>query len=278
MDDKNNVLADFLKNVDELQINALSVSKELLDDGTPQAVVVLEKKRAMPERMESPARAHRFYDVPGFVAYIFANKTGNTLVLADVKNTVISAVLDDKASKGFETVQMRPAYYPEFEMLAGILGQKMGAARFAEQMVLNRGVLGEDAKESRQLAILWQQLTVSSKIEAAVGSGKTAVNGVMCTTKVSSGSGHDVVELPDNITVRTPIFVNRPVCEFQLVVTVLANSQGDVLIQADAPEIEVLKYKEIREMAAEVEKALSGDGDVQVTVGSGRYENWHYNK
>lgn len=278
MDEKNekNVLKDFLSNIEELHVNALSVAKELTADGTPKITVNLEKKRAMPERMESPPRSHQFYDVPSFVAFVRANKTPGTLVMANIKATKIEAVLDDRAEKGFEVVTLRPALHPSFEMLEAILNEKMPAMDFAEAMMRNREILGETLVEGKQLALLWQQLTVSSKIEAAVGCAKTSVNGVMCTTTVKGGVGQNVVELPDDIAVNVPLFINRPVRSFSLIITVLAGQHGNVLISADAPEIEVLKYQEIQAMAEEVKKALAGE--VQVAVGTLATGSWSYNK
>lgn len=230
----------------------------------------------MPERMESPPRCHVFYDVAGFTDFLKANKTEKTLVLADVKSECISAVLDDKANEGFTKISLNPAKFPAFEMLEKMLGNQMPVRRFAELLMRNRAILGEDEAEGKQLAMLMQQLTIATQIKACTGHGRKAVNGVMCTTDVRSGAGEELIELPDTIVARVPLYVNRPEVKFGIDLTVLADQSGRVEIVADAPEVEILKYQELQKIITEVGEALGED--VQVSVGKLQTGAWEYNK
>ena len=266
----------FLSEVQMLGSNAITVSKELLPDGKEGVTLDLRRSKVMPERMESPPRAHVFYDVESFVLFVKKNKTKNTLVAADVIAGVIEAVLDDKAEKGFEDVCLRPALFPAFELLSGMIGRQLDITEFAKQVMRNRSVLGDEPDQGRQYALLMQQVTVASSIKACVGSGRKSVNGVMCTTEVKGGSGEDLVELPDALIVNVPLYVNRPSLRFLIDITVMASSRGEVAVRTDAPELKVLQYQEIKEMADEVGHAIKDE--VTVVVGHLDTGSWSYNK
>jgi hypothetical protein len=259
-----------------LTSNALTVSREVLEDGKEKVTVDLRRSKVMPERMESPARAHVFYDVGGFTNYVKENVEGSPLVLADVKAGCITAVLDDEAKKGFETITLHPAKFPAFEMLEEMLGAQLPARRFAELLMRNRAILGADEAEGRQLALMMQQLTVASKITACTGTGRKAVNGVMCVTEVKSGAGEDLIELPDSIVARVPLYVNRPEVTFGIDLTVVATRHGEVEIAADAPEVEILKYQELQKMVEEVAEGIETVG--LVSVGRVVTRDWQYNR
>ncbi len=275
MDDQNTIKA-FMSNIEIGKNHAIAVIKEVLEDGTTNSTVNLSRTKVTPERMESPKRGHIFFTVPGFVSYLKQNETDDTLILADVSDCRICAVLDDKAKDGFEMIYLKPERHPEFILLSQMLDQRMPLPQFAELARRNRRRLGETEDDGREFTITMQQITISSKVTACVGTGKSSTNGVMCTTEVKSGTPRtDIVELPDTVQATVPLYIQRPERTFTIDLTVMAN-QTEALITADAPELEVLKHQEMTFILDEVSEALAGG--IITSVGRISHNPWDYNK
>ena len=275
MSENQNVIKDFLKNVEELGSNALTVSKKMLEGGKENVTLELVRKRIMPERMESPARAHIFYDAVGFSKYVEREKQTDTVIFADVENSVIYAVLNDRAEKGFEKVSLAPPYHPEFKLLKEtLLDSSMDIMRFARNLMRNRNVLAGEPEKAKQLAMMMQQITVSSKITACFGVGAKSVNGIMCTTEAKAGVAEEQIELPDSVAVEVPIYINTDPVQFDIDLTITANKAGQVDIATDNPEMNVRKYEVFQGILEKVREV----GDVIVTLGVPITSEWIYNK
>ena len=270
-----NGIKSFLNEVEQLSCNALTVSKKLLAEGKEEVTVNLERRKVMPERMESPGRAHEFYDVPGFTRYVKANAGKHAIVLADTVGGTIAAVFNESETHGLEKVRLCPAPFPAFKMLMGMIGVKERIEMFAEQAMRNRAVLGETDGEGKEFAMLMQQITISSRITARKGTGRKSVNGIMCTTEVTGGpEGHVDIDLPDSIKATVPLYVNRPAVTFSIDLTILASHDEAIMCTA-APELEVLKYQEFENMLSEIKAEL--DADIQTSVGRMNYQQWARN-
>ena len=206
--------------VAENEVSAVSLARQLLGEGKEKVIVELKREKTMPQRMESPARAHVFHDVAGFTTFVKANKSQHTIIFADVDDVVIFAVLDDRAQKGFEAVELRPPYHPEFTLLNdSLLNQSLPIELFAQGVMRNRKVIRDtDACDGKSLALSMQQLTVATAIVQAIGDGKTSVNGVMTTTTVKTGApeAKEHLDLPDSISVELPIYLNTDKVKFDL--------------------------------------------------------------
>ena len=274
MDDS---IKSFMEEVRDGESNVLNVV-EKLSDGTisKNRELSLSRRLVMPDRMESPPRQHEFYSVTGFVEYLKKVKTAGSLVMGDVTNGNIVAILDESEKRGIEILTLKPQPHPEYELLYTMLNRRMEISKFAELAMRNRRALGKDEDDGRDFAMLMQQITISSKVTACIGSGKKAVNGLMCTTEVVSGtSGTALVEIPDTVKASVPLYVERPVREFTLDLTVVAD-QESALITADATELKVLAYHEIQMMVGEVKERLNGE--IQTCVGRVSHGKWVYNK
>jgi len=275
MDENRNDVKDFLQNVSEMGSNALSVSRKMLEGGKEQVTLEMLRTKQMPERWESPARAHTFNEVEGFVDYVATNKTKNTIIFADVANTVIFAVLDDKAEHGFEQVRFEALYHPEFILLnSTLLDDKMDIMTFARNLMRNRNVLAGEPEKAKQLALMMRQITVSSKITAYSGVGARSVNGIMCTTDAKAGIAEDQIDLPDSIAVKVPIYINSDPVKFDIDLTITADRSGKVEITTDNPELEMRKYEVFQLI---LDRVRDFDG-VLVTLGKPMTKEWAYNK
>jgi hypothetical protein len=251
-----NSIKNFLEEVGNMQHNALSVSQQVLADGGKEVTLNLSRKSIMPERMESPARAHIFHDADGFIAYLQANKpaivdgvpSGVMLVLADVSAKKVVAVLNDKAGKGFEQIILAPPYHPEYTLLSTtLLNKQLGITEFAETVLRNRSVTHaakiNDAKAARDIALLFSQITVSKKVTACTGTGNKSTNGVMVETSISAGTNTTTpVELPDSIKFQVPIYLNTEEVVFSVDLTIKLCGD-EVYIVTDAPEVELKKFE-----------------------------------
>lgn len=188
-------LSSFLSKVDGMCVNAMTVSKKVLDDGKEEITLNLANKKVMPDRMESPARAHVFHDANGFASYLKSNKSENLLVLIDTKNKRVAAVLDDKAKQGYEVVQFSPPYHPKFTLFEENLLGAFDVKEFAKGVMMCRdliaGVDGDEKYAGKQLALLMKQITVSNKITAENGTGVECVNGVVIETNVRAGKSEE---------------------------------------------------------------------------------------
>ena len=275
MDGNRNDVKDFLENVSEMGSNALSVSKKMLEDGKEQVTLDMRRTKIMPERMESQARFHVFHEVEGFVDYVAANKTKNTIIFADVINTMIFAVLDDAAKCGFEQVRFEALHHPEFILLnKTLLDSTMDIMTFARNLMRNRNVLAGDPEKAKQLALMMRQITVSSKITACSGVGAKSVNGIMCTTEAKAGIAEDQIDLPDSIAVKVPIYIDSDPVKFDIDLTITATRTGQVEITTDNPELEMRKYEVFQLI---LERVRNFDG-VLVTLGKPMTKEWAYNK
>jgi hypothetical protein len=275
MDGNRNDVKDFLENVGEMGSNALSVSKKMLEDGKEQVTLDMRRTKIMPERMESPARSHVFNEVDGFLEYLDENRTKNMLIFADVPNTVIYAVLDDKAEHGFEQVRFEALKHPEFTLLAKtLLDGEMDIMTFARNLMRNRNILAGDPEKAKQLALMMRQITVSSKITACSGVGAKSVTGIMCTTEAKAGVAEDQIDLPDSIAVKVPIYIDTAPVQFDIDLTMTAKRTGEVVVTTDNPELELRKY-EVFQLIMEQVAAING---VIVTRGKPMTKEWVYNK
>jgi len=251
---ENESIKKFIEEVGEGQANVLKVAEKLLSDGAKEVTCQLERRKQMPERMESRARAHVFHEAAGFIAYLKDNKTANCVVLADVASVRVAAVLNDNAENGYEVIVLEPKRHPEFALLEyTLLDQEMDAKRFAKMVLRNRGVIAGDAKDAKQLALLMSQVTVSDQISLAMGEGKKAVNGIMC---------------------RTPIYLETSVQQFAADITVVGNTREGVLVQVDAPQLALCKYRVFERIVKPI-REMEG---VLVSYGCPHFENWMYNR
>lgn len=274
MDERNEV-KDFLRNVDEFGCNALTVSKKVLENGKENVTLEMARRRIMPERMESPARKHIFHDADGFIKYIETVKTKNTIVFADVEQATIYMVIDDKAEKGFEIVLLMPPYHPEFTLLEETLidQEDMNIFEFAKNIMRNRAAFLGSKEESKQLAMLMRQITVSSSIKVCSGVGPKSVNGIMCTTEAKAGTDETEIDLPDKITTNVPIYINTDSVFFDIDITITADRSGEVRVTTDCPELGVRKFEVFQKI---LNKIAETDG--LVVLGRPQTDSWRYNK
>jgi len=274
MEQEKNVLDRFVKAVGENENNAINVAKKVLENGKEDVTINLQQTKVMPERIESPARAHIFHDAEGFIKYLKDNRTQTTLVLADIDNVRVCAVLDDKAKTGFETINLCPPLHPKFALLEEtLLNKKMPITEFARAVMRNRAIIKDTALMSaKDLAMAMQQITVASETTQSIGTGKIAVNGVVCKTKISAGTAEEKIELPDSFGVEVPIYLNTKDKQFGVDITV-STIRGEIVVDVDCPELKVKKFEVFEEILDPIKQLKN----VCVSYGKLQTVNWKYN-
>lgn len=269
-------ISEILSQVARGQCNAITIARDMEGPGKASVAVNMKQERVMPERMESPARAHTFHTAEGFIEYVKAEKTERTLVLADITRACVNAILNDRAKHGFEGVSLEPALDPRFALLTKTLlhGNPTPIAEFALAVMRNRNVMAGHPAKAQQLAILMQQITVSSEITACSADLGIGLNGVLCKTSVKAGEGKTQVNIPSSIAVKLPIYLNTPEVEFDLDITLSATRNGEVIVSIDAPELELRKYEVFETILAKIR----GVDGIAVAYGWCGVSGWQYNK
>jgi len=273
---QNDSMSKFLRDTPEARESTIAFARKILDDGKKEAVSIsLDRKPVTPERLESPPRRHICHDADTFAGYISANKTDNTVVLADVAERSIEAVLDDKAAQGFEVIrlqaQLHPLFVPWNEFLCSAAAEKRTLTDIVDFLLANRRSVIEP--EGKALALILSQVKVSKHMEMQTGKGAKCLNGLMISTEITGQDNAEFVQVPEILTVQVPLFVGRRPVKFD-VDLLLSAPKEDVLVQVSSPDLVEVMHKEFMEMLESLKFILSET----CVVGLGRvcYGDWRY--
>lgn len=227
-------------------LTGLKLGEKTVLDITPGNVAFKLVKEPKPLAI-SPPRQHRFQAADGFVAYLKKYGGENTVVLCDALTGVCRAVLDEKAATGYEVVTFTPQLHPTFAAWHQIIGVKRNVMELATFVQAQRRSL----TNGTELAAALRQIKASTKIELQQGQGNGATNGIMITTKVQGKEGNKDIDLPESITITTPMFVDSvraSVLDLDLTIEGYGDGKG-VAATVTAPGLDVLRFEELKEYA-----------------------------
>lgn len=228
--------------------------EEVLTDATPKAVTVFEvirdveelgggKKLAVshsvepPECTVAPRASHEFHDIDGLRSYVVAYGKGTTVILGDISSYEAKVSLDEHdGDGGFSVLMYKPVFHPLFKTWLDIVGKDFPILDFAKFVMTNR----RSVKDGRNMALLFQQIRMSKKIEIAVWKGKKAINGVMVTTEINGGKTEVFEELPETLTIIAPVFLKSGVSEIELDLLIFER-QEQVFVNVSAGNIDSIK-------------------------------------
>jgi len=276
-------LCELTRTAHEGEETVFEVAREILgenDDGSSQTLSAVSvsrrklqpEKPLAPDRMESPRRAHQFHSVEGLAAYLVKYGTPeNVVVLADVNEGTMDAVLDEEAESGFEVVQFVPTIHPLFAPWMEILGKRVTVKDFAAFIMENRRVITEP--DGKDVAMTFRQVHAAVHTEIAQGIGNGSVNGMMVTSKIQGKDKTEAVDLPDTITIYVPIYVSTPPVFIEIDLIVMADGQNGVTVTASASTVIDAKVQAFTGMVKQIEQAVKG-----ATVGFGtvNHNAWTY--
>lgn len=247
-----------------------------LGGGAGDRRVTLELKKVAkdePEKARSPGRAHVFYEPASFAAYLAKNLTSDTVVWADPVAETFHAVLDDKASRGFETITMEPQTHPLWAPWKSLLDRRtVKIEDFARHLSENRRTIA--MPEGRTLSYIFGQVKAAVSVEVHRGRGKDAVNGIVVRSKIEGATPGkpDLVEIPEEIVLHVALYVQSPQREIGLDLLVDATPDGCVTVTVTAGTLAEARVAAFEEMVEAVEKGIGG----RAVVGYGHpsTEDW----
>lgn len=200
-----------------------------------------------PERSESRKRAHEFYAVSGFLAYLAKFGSTGTVVFADTAKRCVQAVLNENSKQGKEVVALRPQVHPRWQPWRDLIGQRLAMESFLGHVRQNRKAVVEP--DGRQLIFQLSQITCATEVSLRVGSasgGNQAVNGLVITTKIQGKGQSDPVALPESIAVQTPVWVDEDEQRIEMDLVLGAKKDGTEvwcqLASADIREAEIVAF------------------------------------
>lgn len=270
------VLAEFIRRVPKGEENAIDISEHALDDGGTAKVVALQNRVLQPEPpvepelARSPRRAHVLHDAEGLVAYLEKYKTENTVILADAVAEVVTAVIDEKAATGFEVITFKPQKHPLFTPWLAMLGVWMPLRKAIDFLLDNRRVILEP--DGKQLARDLSQIKVSKKVEMMQGVGTKSINGIMVETAIEGKKGQTPIELPDEITIETPMYVGCQAVPLIMDVSIESSTEHGVLIRMASPDILTKAVQQFEFFVEAIETKLAGK--CTVALGEAGHAEW----
>lgn len=280
----------------------LEVTKELEDSGSGSgsgSKLIVEQRILQPEEPEQPVmrlsdkRMHVFHEVSGFSRYLRRYGSENTVIFADVEALSMCAVLNDtNQTGGYERLTFTPQVHPRWQPFAEILDETLPLDAFVNFIMRNRsGVVG-----GREIAMALSQVKASTTVELARGRGKTALNGLMVSVKIQGQVSNEAVELPDQLTVKLPLFVGTSPREFKLDLTLDASPDGRnitaTVTSAEVADAQIAAFEEFMTVLLPLTNPPADNttkpGDVAsgraptpgigavLTMGSARNEPWAF--
>lgn len=258
----------------------IDLARVVGEKGEGRSVIEVSRRALQPE--QAPAkrldrtgrRAHTFHSAPGFIDYVKRYGCAGSVVFADQPGGRMFAVLDDTRKEGnCEVVQLVPAHHPRWVPWLETLNERMEMGELVEFLRHNRRAVV--SPNGRELLFTLAQVRAATSIELHSGVGNGATNGIVVTTKVT-GAQSSLLELPDSITVRTPVFVDQPERDIELDLVIGASRDGSEVFgqfaSADIKEAEIEAFAAIRaEVWSALAKPENGDG---VVLASGA-PNWN---
>lgn len=242
-------------------VRAIEISRRQLQ---PEAKTELAIARAK-------ARQHEFHDASTFAAYIKreASDLELTIVLGDVARRTVVCVLDEDHKFDRETVSFVAKQHPLFDEWEALLRvgevEVMDFAKLCQK--LRRTIVTPDGRE---LALVFSQVKMAKTITVNRGVGKSALNGVMVHTEIGGKKQDSIVDLPDSITIKAPLFVGTEPIEIEI--DLLVDGKGDqVTVTATAPDLEAKRIEAFEQLVATI-REQSG---LLVGLGSVQHRDWN---
>jgi hypothetical protein len=222
-----------------------------------------------PEKASAKARNHIFQDVETFSQYIAreASATDASIVLADVKDRQIVCVLNEDEEKDRETVSFHATDHPLFLPWLQILNRPIDATEFALFcQKYRRTILKPDGRE---LALLFSQIRMAKQVTVAQGIGKKALNGVMVQIEIAGQKQDSLIDLPDSITISTPLFIGSDPLEIEIDLLV-TDKNDQVVVFATAPDIEAKQVEAFESIVEQIRQ----DSGLLVGLGQVKHRDW----
>lgn len=232
-----------------------------------------------PTRQETPPRAHAFHDAEGLAEYLRRYGSAATTVYLDAPNGKAAVVLDEESDNGAEVLTLAPQVHPRWRPWKEIAERgDVPLEEFVDFLRDHRKSVKQP--ESRGLVLSISQIKASTEVTLHRGQGNKALNGLLIKTRITGGTGagsEDVVDLPERITVSTPIYVGDHPRDVELDVILDGSADGRSvtvrIASADAKEAEIEAFERIEHALREAAK----EKGYAVVAGAPSFGRWAYN-
>lgn len=288
---KDNTLATLLRAAPEGQETLIEVAQEMLLNvkgeatGEKKITVALQRRKmneeapAEPVRAPSPKRRHCFFDIDGFGDYLKRFGGEDTLVLSNPEASMMTVVLDERATDGYELIAFKPQIHPVFRPWENLLnvGKPVPIREFVDFISNNRRIIANP--NGRDLLMSLMQVRMSREVELHQGEGSKSLNGILVRTNVTGGgtggSQTSYVDLPETITIKTPIYLGTGITELEIDLIVGGNEQTGVVVRVSAGDLLQKRVEQFELMFNTLRGLLP-----KVTLGSGDVNHmaWEYLK
>lgn len=251
---------------------------DLLDAGGKSVKTIEVKRRALqPEPVIPPvekdiararARAHVFNDITTFAGYLKREASAvGAVILANVDERVITAVLDENDETDNESVNFSAIEHPLFVPWGRLLNQPISVLEFALFCMQHRRAIIEP--DGRELAMTFSQVKMSKAVTVQTGMGKKSLNGVMVDVEIAGERKGMVVDLPETITINVPLFVGTTPQRIEI--DLLVTNRGDnVVVYATAASVEEQRIYAFEEMVGTLADATG----MLVGLGAVKTRDW----
>lgn len=270
-------LHDMLTRVVKGEQTTFDLVKDLEGGGNKLVVeqrILNPEEPRKPQRAETESRAHRFFSAKGFIAYLEDYGSKGTVIYADSKRRMLHAVLNESDAGGVEIVTLEPQVHPRWEPWDKMLDETMPLAAFVDFLRNNRRAINDP--DGRELLLTLSQVKASTEVTLHQGSGKESLNGLMLKTRIQGKENTELVDLPDIITLKTPIYVSEPEVDIELDVIIDAVQGGQGIVarfaSADILEARITAFETIVKRISSLEKEI----EAVVTDGAPEYIPWTY--
>lgn len=258
---------------------------EALDGMEGKALVVehrelLPEEPRPPERAESPRRNHDLYDARALIDYVTRYGSADTVIYADPVRRLVYAILDEKAPVGFEVLRLIPQVHPRFApWICQIEKGPVVLDDFVDFLRENRKAIVEaGGLNGRALLLALSQVKASTKIELHRGRGAKALNGLTIRVNIQGAEKDDLVELPEEIVLSSPIFVGQEARRVELDLILEASRDGSSIVakvsSADLREAVIEAFESLYSDLCALREALG----CTVLYGKPEHGPWTYLK
>jgi hypothetical protein len=230
---------------------------DLLAEGGESVKTIEVKRRTLQpeppsekELARARARNHQFHSAKEFAEYISreAEDEEKAVVLGDVDSKIVVCVLDEGDVTDRETISFIAKQHPLFDEWEKLLkAEEHDVLDFAKFCQKNRRTIMKP--DGRELALLFSQVTMAKTVTVNRGVGKKALNGFMVQTEIGGKKQDEVVELPDSITIKCPLFIG---CEpIEIDIDLLVDGSGEsVSVIATAPDLMAKRIEAFEQLIA----------------------------
>lgn len=197
------------------------------------------------------ARSHVFHSIETFISYL----GDHSLALADVDSQSIGAVLDETKDTDHELIAFVAKIHPKFAPWHALLNKATPVMAFAVHCMTHRRTVS--SPDGLELAQTMSQIKASKAITHYTGVGKKSLNGVMVDLEIAGEKRGQLVELPEVITLTTPIYIDTAPVEVQIDL-LITEAREEIVVYCTSTQYEEARIQAFQQFVERVQGGIEG--------------------